>query len=81
MRKIISNPTLGHNIRKMRKSCGLTQAETVIKMQLLGSPIIRSTYALIESGKGNIYVSDLVALQKIFKVEYDEFFNGISTSR
>lgn len=82
MQKIISNSILGQNIKALRNSCGLTQEETVIKMQLLGSPISRSTYALIECGKGNIYASDLVALQKIFNTSgYDIFFKGIPPYR
>ena len=46
-------------------------------MQLLGSKISRSTYAKIELGKRNIKVIDIVALQKIYGVDFGEFFKGM----
>lgn len=49
--------------------------------KLLGSPLSRSTYSLIEMGRGNIFVSDLVALQRVFNVDYKEFFRDIPPSR
>ena len=83
MTKLLTNynMTFGHNIQRIRTSCELTQEETVAQLQTLGSPLSRSTYSIIEMGKGNIYVSDLVALQKIFNVDFSEFFANISTSR
>lgn len=44
------------------------------KIQLLGSTMSRSTYANIESGRRNIKVSDLKALQIVFDVDFSEFF-------
>lgn len=81
MSKLLNDTAFGQNIKKIRIKKGLTQEETVAKMQVLGSPIIRTTYAIIESGKGNVFVSDLVAMQKVFNVDFAEFFEGISTSR
>ena len=81
MNKILGNTTFGENIRQIRLSCGLTQQETVARLQVLGSTISRSTYSLIEMGRGNIYISDLVGLRIVFDVNYDEFFEGIQTSR
>ena len=81
MTKILNDVVFGQNVRRIRMSKGLTQEQTIAKMQLLGSPISRSTYAIIEMGKGNIFVSDLVALQKIFNVDFAEFFEGVSTER
>lgn len=81
MEKILSNKTFAQNLKTLRKQSKLTQNETVIKLQLLGSPISRSTYSLIELGRGNIFVSDLVGLQQIFQVDFKEFFNGISVQR
>ena len=79
--KILCNELFGQNLQRIRNSCQLTQEQTVAKLQVLGSPISRSTYSLIELGRGNIYVSDLVALKKIFNVEYKEFFRNIPTNR
>lgn len=72
---------LGDNIKRIRMQCGLTQEQTIAKLQTLGSPLSRSTYSLIEAGKGNIFVNDLVGLQAVFGVEYGEFFKDISPSR
>lgn len=75
------NDTLAKNIQQIRKSCGLTQEQTVAQLQVLGSPLSRATYSLIEMGRGNLFVSDLVGLQKVFHVEYSEFFRGIEPRR
>ena len=41
----------------------------------------RGTYSGIETGRANIFDSDLVALKQIFDVDFAEFFEGIPTSR
>ncbi len=79
--KILCSEIFGQNLQRIRNSCQLTQEQTVAKLQVLGSPLSRSTYSLIELGRGNIYISDLVGLKKIFNVEYEEFFENIPTSR
>lgn len=81
MEKLITNVVFSENLKRIRKESGLTQEKTVKELQLLGSTISRSTYSLIEMGRGNIFISDLVGLQKIFKVDYSEFFKGISIQR
>lgn len=81
MTKLVGAEQLGRNIRRIRLECGLTQEQTVAKLQVLGSPLSRSTFSLIEMGRGNIFVSDLVALQVIFNVDYKEFFRDIPPSR
>ena len=81
MTKLLGAEELGRNIRRIRLACGLTQEQTVAKLQVLGSPLSRSTFSLIEMGRGNVFVSDLVALQKIFHVDYQEFFRDISPAR
>lgn len=43
-------------------------------MQLLGSTISRSSYANIERGDRNIKVTDIVTLQKIYNINYSEFY-------
>ncbi len=79
--KLLNNKMFGQNLQRIRTSCGLTQEQTVAKLQVLGSPLSRSTYSLIELGRGNIYISDLVGLQQIFQVDYVEFFRDISIMR
>lgn len=81
MSKLLGNEIFGGNIKRLRLACGLTQEQTVARLQVLGSPISRSTYSLIEMGRGNIFVNDLVGLQTVFNVSFDEFFKDIPTSR
>ena len=79
--KILNQKRLGKNIARIRENCGLTQEEVVAQIQLLGSPLSRDGYANIETGRGNIFDSDLVGLQRIFQVPYERFFEGIETFR
>ena len=81
MSKVLGCKTIGDNIKSIRMSCGLTQEQTVARMQVLGSTISRSTYSLIEMGRGNIYASDLVALKAVFNVSFDDFFKDVSPAR
>jgi len=81
MPKLLGNELLGENIKRIRLQAGLTQEQTVAKLQVLGSPLSRSTYSLIEMGRGNLYVNDLVGLQAVFGVAYEEFFKNIPPSR
>lgn len=81
MTKLLNNEVFGNNIQRIRTSCGFTQEQTVAQLQVLGSPLSRSTYSLIEMGKGNVFVSDLVGLQKVFSVDYSEFFKDITITR
>ena len=64
MQWILQDVPIGRNI----------QAEVVGQLQLMGSSMSRSTLANIESGRRNIKASDLKALQKLFAVDYEEFF-------
>lgn len=79
--KLLTTKTFGKNLQRIRASCGLSQEQTVARLQVLGSPLSRSTYSLIELGRGNIYVSDLVGLKQVFQVDYSEFFKNIPTER
>ena len=81
MTKLINNEKFARNIQQIRLSRELSQEETIRRLRKLGSPLSRSTYSLIELGRGNVYVSDLVGLQKVFQVDFSAFFEGISISR
>ena len=80
MSKLLGNEQLGANIKRIRLSQGLTQEQTVARLQVLGSPLSRSTYSLIEMGRGNIFVNDLVGLQQVCHVGYEKFFKDIPPS-
>lgn len=74
MQWILQDVPIGRNIQNIRMKKNMTQAEVVGQLQLMGSSMSRSTLANIESGRRNIKVSDLKALQKLFTVDYEEFF-------
>ena len=69
---------IGKNIQTIRKSKKMTQDQTIAKLQLMGLPITKSTYAKIETNRMNIRVSELVALKIIFNVPFDCFFNNLT---
>lgn len=68
---------IGRNIRKLRKSTGLTQIQVVAKMQVLGCSISRPSYVKIENECHTIRISDLIALRAIFNCQYNDFFYGL----
>ena len=74
MQWILQDSPIGRNIQNIRMKKNMTQAEVVGQLQLMGSSMSRSTLANIESGRRNIKASDLKALQKLFDVDYEEFF-------
>ncbi len=77
MTKILQDVNLGINLKRIRKSKGFTQDEVCTKLSLLGRPMLQNNYAQIESGKRNIFLSDLIALKEIYNVSYDEFFRDL----
>lgn len=76
--KLIQDLSIGKNIKQLRKERKLTQNELCAKMQLFGSNIGITTLAKIENGYRNIRISDLIILQEIFNVSYDEFFKNLT---
>ena len=74
MQWILQDIPIGRNIQNIRMKKNMTQAEVVGQLQLMGSSMSRSTLANIDSGRRNIKASDLKALQKLFDVDYEEFF-------
>lgn len=77
MAKLLQDISIGKNLQTIRKEKGMTQNEVCAKMDMLGRPMSQSTYAQIESGKRNIYISDLIVLKEIFAVDYEAFFQGL----
>lgn len=72
--KIKQDIVIGHNIRRLRIKAGLTQEQTVARMQLMECNITRGSYAKIEAGLANIRVTELLALKRILKAGYEDFF-------
>ena len=78
MQKIRQDKGIGRNIRAMRLASHMTQEQVVAKLQLAGWDVSRSIYSQMESGTYNIRVGELVALKKIFGVEYDAFLRVLT---
>ena len=68
IQKIRMDMSIGSNIQKRRYQC---------KMNLMGIPISKSSYAKIETNRMNIKVSELVALAKILDCEVGDFFKDL----
>ena len=65
----------GANLRNIRDEHGLTQGQLAAMLQVRGIDITRSALAKIEVGQRHIYLDELVMLQKILNVPYDELLN------
>mgnify|MGYP002802970030 FL=1 len=78
MQKIRPDMDIGHNINRLRQRAGLTQDQTVARLQLMGIKISKSSYAKIETNRMNIKVSELISLCKIFCADISEFFQGLN---
>ena len=70
IQKIRMDMSIGSNIQKRRYQCKLKQDQVIAKMNLMGIPISKSSYAKIE-------VSELVALAKILDCEVGDFFKDL----
>ncbi len=77
MQKVRMDMSIGSNIQKIRYQCKLTQDQVIARMNLMGIPISKSSYAKIETNRMNIKVSELVALAEIFHCEVGDFFKDL----
>ena len=77
--KIRRDRNMGDNLRRLRKGAKLSQEKLCAELQRRGCDIGRSTYEKYESGELNIRASVLIALRKIYRCSYDEFFQGLDS--
>lgn len=77
MQKMRPDLDIGHRIGDLRRAAGLTQDQTIARMQLMEIQISKSSYAKLETNRMNIKISELIALQKIFKVDFNAFFENL----
>ena len=68
---------IGEKIKDARASVGLSQDQVAARLQIMGCDISRGTLAKIEAGIRNIKVSELSALKKTLKFEYDFIFKDV----
>lgn len=79
MQKFLQDIHIGDNLRRLRKMSGLSQYDMVAKLEVYGRIMSRASYAHIEQGVRNLYVSDLILFKEILGVEYNDFFEGLSS--
>lgn len=74
--KIIQNDKLiiGSNIKRLREKCQLRNVDVVTQLQLEGVSLTTSTLSKIERGTSNPSVRLLIALTKIFRSDFNAFF-------
>lgn len=72
--KFKRNAQFSENLRRLRYDSGLSQEGLCTVLQCNGCDISRSTYAKYESNLLNIRIDVVVALQKLYKCDYAEFF-------
>lgn len=74
MQKIRPDLDIGGNIQQMRYQNKLTQDQVIARLNLMGIPISKSTYAKLETNRMNIKVSELLALSQILHCDVGELF-------
>ncbi|MBQ7324233.1 MAG: helix-turn-helix transcriptional regulator [Clostridia bacterium] len=65
---------VGQNIKCLREKAGLTQEMLSARLQLEGCDITRSAVAKIEVGQRHLYPDEIILLQRILKISYEEIF-------
>jgi transcriptional regulator with XRE-family HTH domain len=68
------NPLIGSNIRRLRKERGMKATEVIAKLQCANVNVTTGIFSKVENGYNNPTVDMLIALTKIFKCDYNEFF-------
>ena len=75
--KLRRDCNMGENLRKLRKTSGLSHEKLCAELQRRSCDIGRSTYEKYETGELNIRISVLIQLRKIYGCAYDDFFAGL----
>ena len=68
------NPLIGTNIKRLRKERNMKATEVIAKLQCENVNVTTGIFSEVETGYNNPTVDMLIALTKIFKCDYNEFF-------
>ena len=68
------NPLIGTNIKRLRKEHNMKATEVIAKLQCKHVNVTTGIFSKVENGYNNPTVDMLIALTKIFKCDYNEFF-------
>lgn len=77
MTKLLQDVNLGVNLKRLRNLKGLSQEAVCAQLATRGRPMLQSNYAQIESGKRNLFISDLLVLKEIFGADYSDIFRDL----
>lgn len=66
---------VGHNIRRIRESIGMTQDMLAAKLQVHNCDVTRSAVAKIEVGQRHLYPDEVILIRKILNTTFDEIFD------
>ncbi len=69
--------SIGVNLKKLRRSSGLSQEEVAARLQVMGFPISREIISQMERGRHHIKVSILLAMKEIYHASFDDFFQDL----
>ena len=65
----------GAHLRAIRKKQGMSQEVLAAKLQLEGLLLTRSAVGKLEAGQRHFYLEELLALQKVLGVSFDELLD------
>ena len=68
------NRLIGTNIKRLRKERNMKATEVIAKLQCENVNVTTGIFSKVENGYNNPTVDMLIALTKIFKCDYNEFF-------
>ena len=66
---------VGGNVRRLRKSKGLTQKDLFIRLETLGVHICRGSITRLEQGKRRVTDRELYALSRVLGVPMEELID------
>ena len=69
-----TNNLLGRNIKRLRIEKELRNKDIIAQLGIKGVEVSTGTYSKVETGLNNPSVDMLIALTKIFKCDFNEFF-------
>lgn len=78
VRKLNDNlNVIGKNLRKIRKTKHLSQADLTMELNLLGINLHKNDIYMIENNKRTVKDYEVWGIMKILKISYDDLFEGI----
>ncbi len=75
--KIKQDISIGNNLKSLRTKSGLSQEQVAAQLQTMDLPVSREMLSQMELGQYSIRISVLKGLKIIYKVDYEDFFEGI----